>query len=205
MRASRLTPIVVFAARRYYWINLLHSCIAGGMRWPRNHSKLLHEPLRPFGTHAYAVSPAGARKLLASSPKASYHVDVIAWGTRGVRLFAVHPLLAKQTHGDTTIGGASDRSWLPNLVVDDYTGTDFAWAWNAPLVKIGKLLLTSGRVFFTGLLLIIASVLLRHSSYGEILLYATLGYSAFFYLLIRALTWPQRRLPPLKPLARVTV
>ena len=175
------------------------------MRWPRNHSKLLHEPLRPCGTHAYAVSPAGARKLLASSPKASYHVDVIAWGTRGVRLFAVHPLLAKQTHGDTTIGGASDRSWLPNLVVDDYTGTDFAWAWNAPLVKIGKLLLTSGRVFFTGLLLIIASVLLRHSSYGEILLYATLGYSAFFYLLIRALTWPQRRLPPLKPLARVTV
>jgi hypothetical protein len=36
------------------------------MRWPRNHSKLLHEPLRPFGTHAYAVSPAGARKLLAA-------------------------------------------------------------------------------------------------------------------------------------------
>ena len=28
------------------------------------------------------------------------------------------------------------------------TGTDFAWAWNAPLMQIGPLLVTSGRAFF---------------------------------------------------------
>lgn len=87
-----------------YGINLMHAFAAGGMRWPRRRSHNLHTPLRPFGTHAYAISVAGARKLLAANPRASYHVDVIAWGQRDINLYAVHPLLAKQTHGDTTIG-----------------------------------------------------------------------------------------------------
>ena len=39
----------------------------------------------------------------------------------------VNPLLAKQTHEDTTIGGMADRSWIPHFV-DEYTGVDFQWA-----------------------------------------------------------------------------
>lgn len=169
------------------------------MRWPRNHSASVHTPLRPFGTHAYAISVAGAQKLLDAAPKASYHVDVIAWGTRGVRLFAVHPLLAKQTHGDTTIGGASDRSWLPNFVVDEYTGTDFAWAWNAPLMQLGwgkhRLLVTSGRGLSTGVFLLLLSLVLRHVPAVFI---ASLAYMGGFYGILTMLTWPQRRLPKLR-------
>ena len=67
-------------------------------------------PLRPAGTHAYVISPAGARKLLAGCPRANYHVDVAAWGLRALQLFCVNPLLAKQTHADTTIGGNQART-----------------------------------------------------------------------------------------------
>ena len=132
---------------RKYGANILHAVGAGGMRWPRWLSETVHAPLRPFGTHAYVISAAGANKLLTRAPRASYHVDVVAWGMRGLNLFAVHPLLAKQTHGDTTIGGFEDRSWIPKFTIDSYTGADFAWAWNAPLIQLGGsggFLLTSG-------------------------------------------------------------
>lgn len=89
---------------KYYGLNLMHAMMAGGMHWPRWVSPSIHTPLRPFGTHAYVISARGAKKLLAAAPRASYHVDVVAWGLRQLRLFAVHPLIAKQTHGDTTIG-----------------------------------------------------------------------------------------------------
>ena len=89
---------------KYYGINVLHAVMAGGMHWPKWLSESIHTPLRPFGTHAYVISERGAKKLLAAAPRASYHVDVVAWGVSNLRLFAVHPLLAKQTHGDTTIG-----------------------------------------------------------------------------------------------------
>lgn len=113
----------------YYLMNTLHAVMAGGLRWPRGFRQAffrkddgkpvaVHTPLRPFGTHAYVISPSGARKLLAAAPRASYHVDVVAWGLRSLRLFAVHPLLAKQTHGDTTIGGQNDRTWLPEIIID---------------------------------------------------------------------------------------
>ena len=115
----------------YYGVNAGHALLAGGCRYPRGAAKAfgrdrgggvaIHTPLRPFGTHAYALSERGAKKLLAAAPRASYHVDVIAWGLRRMKLFAVHPLLAKQTHDDTTIGGHSDRSWLPNMVIDQCT------------------------------------------------------------------------------------
>ena len=48
-------------------------------------------------------------------------------GQRGLNLYCVNPLLAKQTHEDTTIGGMADRSWIPHFV-DEYTGVDFQWA-----------------------------------------------------------------------------
>lgn len=116
----------------YYGVNVGHAILAGGCRWPRGARKAfrgdqeagaiaIHTPLRPFGTHAYALSERGARKLLAAAPRANYHVDVVAWGLRRLRLFAVHPLLARQTHDDTTIGGHHDRSWLPEIVIDQCT------------------------------------------------------------------------------------
>ena len=110
----------------YYCTNFLHAMMAGGLRWPRGARKAfsdakpvaVHTPLRPFGTHAYVISEGGAKKLLAAAPRANYHVDVVAWGMRSLKLYAVHPLLAKQTHGDTTIGGANDRTWLPEIIID---------------------------------------------------------------------------------------
>ena len=113
----------------YYAVNLGHAMLAGGCRYPRGARKAfqdgepdggvaIHTPLRPFGTHAYALSERGAAKLLAAAPRANYHVDVVAWGLRSLNLFAVHPLLARQTHDDTTIGGHHDRSWLPEIVID---------------------------------------------------------------------------------------
>ena len=37
----------------------------------------------------------------------------MAWGLRALRLYCVHPLLAKQTHSDTTVGGLSGTEWIP--------------------------------------------------------------------------------------------
>ena len=126
-------------------------------------------PLRPAGTHAYVISPAGARKLLAGCPRANYHVDVAAWGLRALQLFCVNPLLAKQTHADTTIGGNQDFAWISSrtgpLVFDRYTGADLAWAYNTPLLRLGGdswfVLLSTGRIFSVYLLGLLASFLPR--------------------------------------------
>jgi len=207
----------------YYCTNFLHAMMAGGLRWPRGARKAfsdakpvaVHTPLRPFGTHAYVISEGGAKKLLAAAPRANYHVDVVAWGMRSLKLYAVHPLLAKQTHGDTTIGGANDRTWLPEIIIDPYTGTDFAWAWNAPLIQIGGrggLLITSGRCVGTFVLGVITSLALMRWPLlptkfvseatrlviARVLLGLTLGATSIIYALLTALIWPQRqpRLPP---------
>jgi glycosyl transferase family 25 len=196
----------------YYGVNAGHALLAGGCRYPRGAAKAfgrdrgggvaIHTPLRPFGTHAYALSERGAKKLLAAAPRASYHVDVIAWGLRRMKLFAVHPLLAKQTHDDTTIGGHSDRSWLPNMVIDQYTGTDFAWAWNAPLMQIGPLLVTSGRAFFmTFFGLTLSWVLRSHPLLCKALLGLTVSWVGLLYMLLTLLTWPQPAPPPSEPRA----
>jgi len=189
---------------KYYHINLLHAILAGGMRWPRWHAKDVHEPVRPFGTHAYVVSERGARKLLHLCPKVNYHVDVVAWGLRKLRLYAIHPLLAKQTHADTTIGGLTDRSWTPKFIIDPYTGADFAWAWNAPLMKIGGergVLATSGRMTSVGLFGLAIAAITR----SMLALRITVGYIASTYLLVRALltfngrTWFAKSVPPPQP------
>ena len=96
--------------------------------------------------------------------------------------------------------GAADRSWLPEVVIDKYTGTDFAWAWNAPLLQIGGkagVLVTSGRAFFTSGLGLLLSYLLR----SRPLLLAVLGYIGTMYTVLTAITWPQRAvpLPPAPP------
>jgi len=140
-----------------------------GMRWRPRVSSAVHVPLRPAGTHAYVISPAGARKLLDACPRANYHVDVAAWGMRELQLFCTNPLLAKQTHGDTTIGGRRDFAWLASLtgpiVFDSYTGADLAWSYNIPLLRLGGdswyILLSTGRSMTLYLLGLLASLLAR--------------------------------------------
>ena len=105
---------------------------------------------RAFGTHAYVVSPKGARALLALCPRANFHVDVAAWGHRSLRLYlatdSAGALLCKQADTDETIiGGLADRSWLPSFTVDEYTGAQFAWAFNAPVLQLFGVVLTIGR------------------------------------------------------------
>mmetsp|Transcript_31848 Transcript_31848/g.75235 ORF Transcript_31848/g.75235 Transcript_31848/m.75235 type:complete len:191 (-) Transcript_31848:89-661(-) len=150
------------------------------MRWRPRVSDAVHVPLRPAGTHAYVISPAGARKLLAGCPRANYHVDVAAWGLRSLQLFCVNPLLAKQTHADTTIGGNKDFAWLASktgpLVFDSYTGADLAWAYNTPLLRLGGdswfVLVSTGRVFSVYLLGLLATYLTRSNTRLCTLLFA---------------------------------
>ena len=80
-----------------------------------------------------------------------------------------------------------DRSWIPQFTVDSYTGADFAWAWNAPLMQLGGFLLTAGRATFMTL----AGLLLAYASGSQVLLYLTLGYVGTIISLIRLMTWPQ--------------
>lgn len=141
-----------------------------GFRWKPRISELVHVPLRPAGTHAYVISPAGARRLLDACPRASYHVDVIAWGTKQLQLFCCNPLLAMQTHADTTIGGREDWAWVKrwlskagiSLVFDQYTGADIAWAYNTPLLRLGGdswfVLMSTGRATSLFMLGVLASV-----------------------------------------------
>ena len=82
------------------------------------------------------------------------------------------------------------------------TGTDFAWAWNAPLMQIGPLLVTSGRAFlmtFFGLTL--SWVLRSHPLLCKALLGLTVSWVGLLYMLLTLLTWPQPAPPPSEPRA----
>lgn len=112
----------------------------------------LHRPMCPYGMHAYIITPQGAAKLLKRCLRASYHVDVVAWGLQELDIISIHPLIAWQTNDDTTIGGLV-HVWsklFPRLVADRYTGFELGWALTAPLLRVGgplfggKLLLTNG-------------------------------------------------------------
>ena len=109
------------------------------------------------------------------------------------------------------------RSWLPEITIDPYTGTDFAWAWNAPLMQIGGrggLLITSGRCVGTCLFGVLSSLALMRwpllstklmseatrQLIAKVLLGLTVGITALINALLTALTWPQsKRLPPPPP------
>lgn len=65
--------------------------------------------MRVFGgSHAYLVSQAGARHLLATAPIVRYHIDMQMSLTTGLRLYGVHDDLAFQ-------GSASDTSALVSI------------------------------------------------------------------------------------------
>ena len=152
---------------RHYGANVLHGLVGGGLRWPRRLSPTIHVPARPFGTHAYVLSPAGARKLLATCPRASFHVDVVAWGQRSLRLYSLtrengRMLATQAPTSETTIGGLADRSWLPSFTVDAYTGAEFSWAFNAPILRLPRLfVLTIGRSLGSTAALLLAAAATR--------------------------------------------
>ena len=175
----------------------------------------LHVPWRAYGTHAYLVSPRGARnelrrrsflrqlpstplhslgarKLLEKLPRACFHVDNVAWGLRPLRLLCVHPLLAKQTHSDTTVGGLSGEEWIPAWFkqVDDYTGVSFSWAWNCPMVRLGRggPLVTVGRAFGCSCIALTAAVLHASITRSLALLQAWAASVFAFGALIRLLS-----------------
>jgi len=151
----------------------------------------IHTPACPYGMHAYILSSRGAKKLLKECPRASFHVDVVAWGIRDLKMFAIHPLMAWQTHTDTTIGGC-DHSWkaiIPTFIVDEYTGTEMGWALSSPLFRVGgnmwggRILLTNGlslAFMMTGLVL----SFLRNSRW---MLSATLLYTGIVTSIVRFL------------------
>lgn len=193
---------LVHPERKYGWWWLLHFLPSvfflpwHGMRWKPRVSELVHVPLRPAGTHAYVISPAGARRLLDACPRASYHVDVIAWGTKRLQLFCCNPLLAMQTHADTTIGGREDWAWVKgwlskmgvSLVFDQYTGADIAWAYNTPLIRLGGdswfVLMSTGRSTSLFMLGNLASMLTRSTP----LFYANAALLLAQILVVRLLT-----------------
>ena len=137
------------AARLQDLVMPLLLATAGGLRYDSWRAALpggglLHVPRRAYCTHAYIVSPQGARKLLATCSKVSFHIDVVAWGRPGVRLLIVHPLLASQAHGDSTLGGTLlpmlpdswARALLPDLTLDEYTGAKLLWALRGPIFQL---------------------------------------------------------------------
>ncbi|EOD31420.1 hypothetical protein EMIHUDRAFT_232031 [Emiliania huxleyi CCMP1516] len=135
---------------------------------------------------------ARARKLLEKLPRACFHVDNVAWGLRPLRLLCVHPLLAKQTHSDTTVGGLSGEEWIPAWFkqVDDYTGVSFSWAWNCPMVRLGRggPLVTVGRAFGCSCIALTAAVLHASITRSLALLQAWAASVFAFGALIRLLS-----------------
>mmetsp|Transcript_4758 Transcript_4758/g.7217 ORF Transcript_4758/g.7217 Transcript_4758/m.7217 type:complete len:363 (-) Transcript_4758:1028-2116(-) len=151
--------------KKKYGLNWIPSLVGGKWRKTRYVSGLdmdgignckkpcIHVPMCPYGGHAYILSPTGAEKLLQHCPRASYHVDVIAWGLKDLNILAIHPLISWQTNNDTTIGGfvhILKKLRIPRLVADSYTGFEIGWALSAPLLRLGgpyfggNMLLTNG-------------------------------------------------------------
>ena len=178
-----------------YGANVLHGLMGGGWRWPRSLSPQLHVPLRPFGTHAYVVSVKGARKLFNQCKRANFHVDVSAWGQPNLRLYlatdASGRLLSTQAAtGDTTIGGLADRTWLPAFTVDEYTAAEFSWAFNAPVLQLGGVVLTIGRSLTSTASLCLIAMTMRSAVWWSV----AIGWFGLQFMLIKLLQvqqWPR--------------
>jgi len=132
-------------------LNRIAAFMSGGRRTPKRileGAPHCHLPRRPLGAHAYLLSKRGASKLLDGCRRVSGHVDVVAWGMPSLKVVSVHPMLAHQNMGSVSTIGAVTKgleTWLPNLVVDDYTRIVLQWVYNAPVLSFGPVLLTMGR------------------------------------------------------------
>ncbi|GFH46224.1 hypothetical protein CTEN210_02698 [Chaetoceros tenuissimus] len=183
-----------------FGLNIIASLVGGKWRRPRrildldlenDDDSFIHVPLCPYGCHAYVLHPRGAKRLLESCPKASFHVDVVALGKKQLEIVAIHPLIAWQTNEDTTIGGFVHvwRRYLPTLIADDYTGFEIGWALSAPLLRIGgpylpRLVLTNGSSF----LIMFIGFLTGVGLHSPFLLKLTLVYVLTVTALVRLLS-----------------
>lgn len=171
--------------------HIANVCLSNKTVSPRSKESFLHIPLCPYGMHAYILTPNGARKLLKRFNKATFHVDVAAWGLRDLDLIALHPLVAWQTNEDTTIGGFVHvwKRFFPTVITDQYTRFEIGWALSAPLLRIGgqyfpKLLLTNG----TSLLIMFLGAVVGVCLQSQVVLGMTIGYVVAVTCLIRFLS-----------------
>ena len=136
----------------------LPAWLAGGRRTPRRVSKHWHVPRRPFGAHAYVLSPRGARLLLSRASRVAYHVDVVAWGLPELKLYSCDPMLVFQdSTTPSTLGGKTRgwETWIPrDIVVDDYTKMSLEWVFNEPFLRLPwlNIVITNGRYVVLGIL-----------------------------------------------------
>ena len=68
------------------------------------------------GTHAYIVSNAGAKKLLALCPKAVFHVDLDAWRHPSLSLRMFSPMLVYQTFATNSLSDVSSKDAVAKYV-----------------------------------------------------------------------------------------
>ena len=186
--------------KKKYGLNLF-SCLVGG-KWRKTRfvsgldvdgienckNSCIHVPMCPYATHAYILSPTGAKKLLQHCPRACYHVDVIAWGLTDLNILAIHPLLSWQTNNDTTIGGLVHilrKLRIPRLVADSYTGLEIGWCFSSPLLRVGgpyfggNMLLTYGNFLAIMFLGLVVGILQKSP--------LLLGLTATFFLAVASL------------------
>jgi GR25 family glycosyltransferase involved in LPS biosynthesis len=141
---------------------------SGGCRPPRTISEHIHIPMRPFGTHAYALSKRGAEKLLQLARKAAYHVDCVIWGMPELDLFICDPLLAYQDYSCiSTVGSITSgiETMIPTKIkMDDYTKMPLVWVWNEPVIRIPLLnvVITQGRYLIFGIIGTLVGLLQRN-------------------------------------------
>lgn len=81
-------------------------------------------PENPHGSHAYAVSLSGAKKLLKIFKQASFHIDIlIAYSESDLNIYAIHPNIAYQKIENTESTTSEQRpyllnTWLQNVYID---------------------------------------------------------------------------------------
>eukprot|EP00565_Helicotheca_tamesis_P001966 CAMPEP_0185728050 /NCGR_PEP_ID=MMETSP1171-20130828/3538_1 /TAXON_ID=374046 /ORGANISM="Helicotheca tamensis, Strain CCMP826" /LENGTH=260 /DNA_ID=CAMNT_0028396713 /DNA_START=262 /DNA_END=1044 /DNA_ORIENTATION=+ len=186
------------------WNYMIASYLMGGRRTPchiadidntnksmtEKSSSFIHVPPRPLGMHAYIVMPKGAEKLLKSCPRASYHVDVVAWGRQDLNVYAVHPLVATQLNGDSTVS-TSWNLWKQilsaNWFCDTYTGIHFGQYLSNVVLRPGGPLF-GGRISFTLgdlVAIFLSGLTIAYVMGSETLLYAAFAFVAVNNVIVR--------------------
>ena len=116
----------------------------------------LFVPRKPCGTHCYLISRRGAAKLLQFLPRATYHIDHVAWHSAlPIDLYAVHPFVANQdvtavstlvanhrlpstTNDEATthLNHSGPRQWWDSIRIGGSTGQSLGHVMAEPLVRL---------------------------------------------------------------------
>lgn len=121
----------------------------------RNHSKSLVVPGFPTGTHAYAVSNAGARRLLELLPRASFHVDIdMARVGSKMNVFAMRePAAFQDQHSNVSTNTSGDAFMLSRLFdLVEYRGTSVGYLLSIPFARVLDAEVTGWTIVFAAVL-----------------------------------------------------